>query len=43
VQESRQRNEQFLHPLNEAEMQQLEADFRAQRIEPIWFFNSLET
>jgi hypothetical protein len=42
VQEIRQRNEQFLHPLNEAEMQQLEADFRAQRIEPIWFFASLE-
>ena len=42
VQEIRQRNEQFLHPLNESEMQKLEADFRAGRIDPIWFFGSLE-
>jgi hypothetical protein len=38
VQELRQRNEQFLHPLSEAEMNILEADFRAGRIEPVPLF-----
>jgi len=38
VQELRQRNEQFLHPLSEAEMKALEADFRSGRIEPVALF-----
>ncbi|MBI3934732.1 MAG: hypothetical protein HY316_08550 [Acidobacteria bacterium] len=38
IQELRQRNEQFLHPLTPAEMQQLEDDFRQDRIEPIPFY-----
>lgn len=41
VQELRQRNEQFLHPLSPAEMQQLEEDFRAKRIEPISLFSAV--
>ena len=40
VQELRQRNEQFLHPLTEAEMNQLEQDFRQRRIEPIPLFST---
>jgi len=35
VQELRQRNEQFLHPMSPAEMEALAGDFRANRIEPI--------
>jgi hypothetical protein len=38
IQELRQRNEQFLHPLSPAEMQQLEQDIRNSRIEPVPFF-----
>lgn len=38
VQELRQRNEQFLHPMTPAEMQQLEDDIRHDRIEPIPLF-----
>lgn len=41
VQELRQRNEQFLHPLNAAEMKQLEDDFRNHRIEPVPLFSSV--
>ena len=39
VHELRQRNEQFLHPLTAAEMQQLERDFLEQRVEPIPLFS----
>jgi len=38
VQELRQRNEQFGHPLTPAELRQLEDDFRAGRIQPISLF-----
>lgn len=38
IQELRQRNEQFLHPLTPAEMKPLEDDLRQNRIEPIPFF-----
>ena len=40
VQELRQRNEQFLHPLTPTELAQLEADFRQKRIEPIPLFSA---
>lgn len=40
VQELRQRNEQFLHPLSPAEMTSLEQDFRANRIEPVPLFST---
>ncbi len=40
VQELRQRNEQFLHPLTPAEMEQFEQDFRQKRIEPILLFSA---
>ena len=36
---NRQRNEQFLHPLTAAEMEQLEQDFRRRRIDPIPVFS----
>ncbi|MCH8267058.1 MAG: hypothetical protein IH846_06050 [Acidobacteria bacterium] len=39
VQELRQRNEQFLHPMTAAELGQLEQDFRHMRIEPIPVFS----
>ena len=39
IQELRQRNEQFFHPLTPAEMEQFEQDFRQQRIEPIPLFS----
>ena len=39
VQELRQRNEQFLHPLTVGEMEQLEQDFRQRRIGPIPVFS----
>ncbi len=39
VQELRQRNEQFLHPLTPAEMKQLEDDFLQGRIDPIAVFS----
>ena len=41
VQELRQRNEQFLHPLSAAEMTALEQDFRANRIEPVPLFSAV--
>jgi hypothetical protein len=41
VQELRQRNEQFLHPLNAAEMKQLEQDYRSQQIQPISLFGAV--
>ena len=41
VQELRQRNEQFLHPLNAAEMKQLEDDFRNKKIEPVGLFSAV--
>lgn len=39
VQELRQRNEQFKHPLSAAEFAALESDFRQKRIEPIPLFS----
>ncbi|OFW34019.1 MAG: hypothetical protein A3J28_04885 [Acidobacteria bacterium RIFCSPLOWO2_12_FULL_60_22] len=39
IQELRQRNEQFLHPMSAAEMKELEDDFRQNRIEPIPLFS----
>ena len=41
VQELRQRNEQFLHPLSPVEMKQLEADFLARKIAPISLFGAV--
>ena len=41
VQELRQRNEQFLHPLSPAEMKQLEADFLGRKIAPISLFGAV--
>ena len=41
IQELRQRNEQFLHPLNATEMKQLEDDFRNKKIEPIALFSNV--
>ncbi len=41
VQELRQRNEQFLHPLSAQEMAQMEDDFRHNRIEPIPLFSAV--
>lgn len=40
VQELRQRNEQFMHPLTPAELRQLEENFLAKRIEPIALFST---
>ncbi|MBI2820069.1 MAG: hypothetical protein HYX73_08825 [Acidobacteria bacterium] len=39
VRELRQRNEQFLHPLTPAEINQLEEDFLQRRVEPISLFS----
>ena len=41
VQELRQRNEQFLHPLNTAEMNALEQDLRNNRITPVPLFTAV--
>ena len=38
IQELRQRNEQFLHPMTPAEIGQLEQDMRGNRIEPVDIF-----
>ena len=38
IQELRQRNEQFLHPMTPAEMEQLAQDLRSNRIEPVPIF-----
>ena len=42
VQELRQRNEQFLHPLDLAAMEQLERDFRSGRTEAVPLFSAME-
>lgn len=42
VQELRQRNEQFMHPLDEAAMAQLEREFRENRTEAIPLFSGME-
>jgi hypothetical protein len=42
VQELRQRNEQFMHPLDKAGMDQLEQDFRAGRTEAVPLFSAME-
>ena len=39
VQELRQRNEQFLHAWNPAELAAVEKDFRQKRVEPITLFS----
>ena len=39
VQELRQRNEQFMHPLSPAEFAAVESDFRQKRMEPITLFS----
>ena len=41
VQELRQRNEQFLHPLDEAAMARLECDFRERRSESVPIFSTI--
>ena len=40
MQELRQRNEQFLHPLTPAELAELERDFRQKKVEPIPLFSA---
>ena len=42
VQELRQRNEQFLHPLDKAAMEQLERDFRTGHTEAVPLFSAME-
>jgi hypothetical protein len=42
VQELRQRNEQFMHPLDKAAMDQLERDFRAHRTAAVPLFSSMQ-
>ena len=42
VQELKQRNEQFMHPLDKAAMDQLERDFRANRTEAIPLFSGMQ-
>ena len=42
VQELRQRNEQFMHPLDKAAMERLEREFREQRTEVIPLFSGME-
>ena len=39
MQELRQRNEQFLHAWNPAELAAVEKDFRQKRVEPITLFS----
>ncbi len=41
VQELRQRNEQFLHPLNSSELKQLEQDFLNKKVQPIALFGAV--
>ena len=42
VQELKQRNEQFMHPLNQAAVEELERDFRANRTETVPLFSAIE-
>jgi hypothetical protein len=42
VQELRQRNEQFMHPLSKAEMERLERAFRESHTEAIPLFSAME-
>jgi len=42
VQELRQRNEQFQHPLDNTALEQLERDFRANRTEAVPLFSAME-
>jgi len=42
VQELKQRNEQFQHPLDKAAMEQLEKDFRSNRTEAVPLFSAME-
>ena len=42
VQELKQRNEQFLHPLSQVDMEELERDFRANRTEAVALFSAME-
>lgn len=42
VQELKQRNEQFLHPLDQSAMEELERDFRTNRTEAVPLFSAME-
>ena len=39
--ELRQRNEQFLHPLSEKRISEIEADFLDDRVEPLHLFRTV--